>query len=196
MDADGQDRVIVSTTDSTARFHIISSTDLNSVADLKGKRLGYSSIGSVSHLMALEFIHQMNWSPSEDISLMREGLDYSVLKSGGVDASVAKATTRWPKRTAPRIWWTSQYNIPLAGSGVNVRRDWFQENREPTLRFVKAMIEAYALMKSDFTVVSNVLEKWYGITDPKQQEEMYAQVATSPQRPPCGRRHQAGDGTA
>ena len=39
-DARTTDRVIIATTDNSARFHIIASKDLNSVDDLKGKRLG------------------------------------------------------------------------------------------------------------------------------------------------------------
>ena len=41
------------------------------------------------------------------------------------------------------------------------------------------MIEAYALMKNDKSVVQAALSKWYNITDAKQQNEMYAQVVWS-----------------
>ena len=87
-DARATPRIILATTDSEARFHIISNPTLTSVDDLKGKRLGFSGVGSVSHVMALAFIRQKGWSPSTDISLMREGMDYSALRAGQVDAFI------------------------------------------------------------------------------------------------------------
>jgi NitT/TauT family transport system substrate-binding protein len=184
-DARATDRVIVATTDSTARFHVIASKTLNSVDDLKGKRLGYSSYGSVSHLMALELLRQKGWNPQDDISLMEEGMAYSALKEGKVDAFIGSEIyyTMAEKNGAKNLLDLSDYNIPLAGSGINVERKWLAANRDATTRFVKATIEAYALMKSDETVVRAVLAKWYGIADPKQQNDMYAQVVASPEKP-------------
>lgn len=184
-DARSTDRVIIATTDSTARFHIIASKALSSVDDLKGKRLGYSSYGSVSHLMALAFLRQKGWSADDDISLMGEGMAYSALKQGKVDAFIGSEIyyTMADKNGAKDLVNLTDYNIPLAGSGINVERKWLAANRDTAMRFVKATIEAYALMKSDENVVRTALAKWYGIHDTKQQDDMYAQVVASPEKP-------------
>lgn len=184
-DARSTDRVIIATTDSKARFHIIASTALSSVDDLKGKRLGYSSYGSVSHLMALAFLRQKGWSADDDISLMGEGMAYSALKQGKVDAFIGSEIyyTMADKNGARDLVNLTDYNIPLAGSGINVERKWLAANRDIAMRFVKATIEAYALMKSDENVVRTALAKWYGIQDTKQQDDMYAQVVASPEKP-------------
>ena len=184
-DARSTDRVIIATTDSTARFHIIASKALSSVDDLKGKRLGYSSYGSVSHLMALAFLRQKGWSADDDISLMGEGMAYSALKQGKVDAFIGSEIyyTMADKNGAKDLVNLTDYNIPLAGSGINVERKWLAANRDTAMRFVKATIEAYALMKSDENVVRTALAKWYGIHDAKQQDDMYAQVVASPEKP-------------
>lgn len=184
-DARATDRVIIATTDSQARFHIISSKELNSVDDLKGKRLGFSSYGSVSHLMALELLRQKGWSEDDDISLMEEGMAYSALKDGKVDAFIGSEIyyTMADKNGAKDLVNLTDYNIPLAGSGINVERKWMADHRDETMRFVKSTIQAYALMKSDQQVVRAVLAKWYGIKDAKQQDDMYAQVVASPQKP-------------
>ncbi len=184
-DARSTDRVIIATTDSTARFHIIASKTLSSVDDLKGKRLGYSSYGSVSHLMALAFLRQKGWSADDDISLMGEGMAYSALKQGKVDAFIGSEIyyTMADKNGARDLVNLTDYNIPLAGSGINVERKWLAANRDTAMRFVKATIEACALMKSDENVVRTALAKWYGIHDTKQQDDMYAQVVASPEKP-------------
>lgn len=184
-DARSTDRVIIATTDSQARFHVISSKTLNSVDDLKGKRLGFSSYGSVSHLMALELLRQKGWSQDDDISLMEEGMAYSALKDGKVDAFIGSEIyyTMADKNGAKDLVNLTDYNIPLAGSGINVERKWLADHHDEAMRFVKSTVEAYALMKSDEKVVRAVLAKWYGITDTKQQDDMYAQVVATPEKP-------------
>ena len=185
MEANATDRVIVATTDNQARFHIISSPDLDSVEDLKGSRLGYSSFGSVSHLMALDFIRQMGWSAEDDISLMEEGMDFAALKAGNVDAFIGSSIYYGmaEQNGAKDLVDLTAYDIPLAGSGINVERTYLAENRDVVLRFLKAMIESYALMKKDKEVVLAALVKWYGISDPAQQEDMYAQVLVQTEKP-------------
>jgi NitT/TauT family transport system substrate-binding protein len=184
-DARATERVIVATTDSTARFHIISNTALNSVEDLKGKRLGYSSYGAVSHLMALVFLKKMGWDPREDISLYGEGMAYEALKKGRVDAFIGSEIyySMAAKNGAKDLVDLAKYDIAIAGSGINVERKWLEANRDTVARFVKATIDAYALLKTNKQVAFAAMAKWYKVTDPAQQEQMYAQVADMPRKP-------------
>jgi NitT/TauT family transport system substrate-binding protein len=184
-DARVTERVIVATTDSSARFHIIASPALHGVDDLKGKRLGYSVYGSVSHLMALALLRQKKWSPDDDISLMAEGMAFPALKDGKVDAFIGSEIyyTMAEKNGAKDLVDLSSFNIPIAGSGVNVERKWLAANHDATSRFLKAMVEAYATMKADKAVVRAALTKWYNISDVKQQDDMYAQVVNTPKKP-------------
>ena len=184
-DARTTERVIIATTDSSAQFHVIASKDLRSVDDLKGKRLGYSVYGSVSHLMALALLRQKHWSPDDDISLISEGMAYPALKAGKVDAFIGSSIyfTMAEKNDAKDLVDLSTYNIPIAGSGVNVERAWLAAHRDAAMNFLKATIRAYATMRSDEGVFRAVLAKWYNITDAKQQRDMYAEVVNAPEKP-------------
>lgn len=184
-DARTTDRIIIATTDNSARFHIIAAKELTGVDDLKGKRLGYSVNGSVSHLMALALLKRKGWSPETDISLMAEGMAFPALKDRKVDAFIGSEIyyTMAEKNGAKDLVDLSDYKIPLAGSGVNVERKWLEANRDQASRFLKAMIEAYAAMQADKAVVRAALSKWYNINDAKQQDDMYAQVVTTPRKP-------------
>jgi NitT/TauT family transport system substrate-binding protein len=184
-DARATSRVILATTDSEARFHIISTKGLQTVDDLKGKRLGFSSNGSVSHLMALALLKEKGWSPEKDISLMGEGMAFSALKAGQVDAFIGSEIyyTMVAKNDAKDLVDLTKYSIPIAGSGINAESKWFKTNRDTALRFIKATIEAYALMKSNPQVVRDALAKWYNVTDRTQQDDMYKQIAASPKKP-------------
>ena len=43
----------------------------------------------------------------------------------------------------------AHFNFPMPGSGVNVDKAWLPKNRDAAARFVKATIEAVALIKTD-----------------------------------------------
>jgi NitT/TauT family transport system substrate-binding protein len=184
-DARVLDRVILATTDGTARFHIIASKDLASVDDLKGKRLGYSSFGSVSHLMALAFLKKKGWSPETDIALIGEGMAYDALKRGRVDAFIGSEIyyAMAARQDAKDMVDLGEYSIPIAGSGINVERAWLAANRDTAARFVKSTIDAYALMRANKQVTFDAITKWYNIKDTAQMERMYRQVTDSPEKP-------------
>ena len=87
-DARTVNRVILLTFEDTSKFHIISKKELNTLDDLKGKRLGYSAYGTVSHMMALALLRMKGWSAEDDISLIGEGMAYDALKKDKVDAFI------------------------------------------------------------------------------------------------------------
>src|SRR3954466_13664838 len=55
--------VILATTDPVSRFHVIARPDITRPEDLKGKRIGFSSYGALSHYSAVNFVKRMGWDP-------------------------------------------------------------------------------------------------------------------------------------
>jgi NitT/TauT family transport system substrate-binding protein len=179
------DRVIIATTDNTARFHIISRSDITKPEQLKGKRLGYTEFGAITHLMAIEFAEKMGWDPDRDISLMSDGTAFDTLKNGHEDALVGDEILQ---ASAAKLGYRdlldlSVYHIPLAGSGINASRSWLRDHRDVAARFVKATVDALALVKTNKAAAFTSLAKWYNITDPEQQERIYRQIADLPRKP-------------
>lgn len=183
--ATAADRIIIATTDNTARFHIIARKSITSLRQLKGKRIGYSVYGAISHLMAIEFAKSMGWDPLHDVSLMADGSAMDVLRAGKVDALVADEIVQGlaVKEGFHDLLDLTKLNIPLAGSGVNVSRAWLRTHRDVARRFIKATVEARALISTDKQVAFAALAKWYNITDPAEQEAVYRQVTTLPRKP-------------
>src|SRR5204863_2689337 len=79
-DAQADDRVIVACTDQVVRWRIIGRPELASVEPLKGRRLGYSGYGAVTHFVALVFTGLMGWNPQQDLSLMSGANTMDALK--------------------------------------------------------------------------------------------------------------------
>ena len=184
-DAQADDRVIVGCTDNLVRWRIIARPDITNIEQLKGKRLGYSGYGAVTHFVALSFAKIMGWNPELDLSLMSGANTMDALKSGRVDALIASELHETMATAAGYkiLVDLAKYNIPNAGSGVNVSRAWLKDNQETVRRFVKSTVEMIALVKRNKPTAFNAMAKWYGVTDPEKQEYFYREVSNLPRKP-------------
>ncbi|OFW28899.1 MAG: hypothetical protein A3J28_10565 [Acidobacteria bacterium RIFCSPLOWO2_12_FULL_60_22] len=178
-------RVIVASTDNIVRWHIIARPEIKKLEDLKGKKIGYSSYGAMTHFMAKVFAQRMGWDPDQDISMMSNALAVDTLQDGRVDAFIGDEVARTMAASAGfnPLQDMKEWNIPIAGSGINVEKNYYKQNREAVKRFVKSCIEATALMKRSREVAARGMGKWYNIQKTEQQHMIWAYAASLPQKP-------------
>src|ERR1043166_880664 len=184
-DAQADDRVIIACTDPMVRWRIIARPDITAIEQLKGKRLGYSGYGAVTHFVALSFAKIMGWNPDRDLSLMSGANTVDALKSGRVDALIASELHETMALSAGYkiLVDLSKYNIPNAGSGVNISRAWLKDNQETARRFAKSTVEMIALVKRDKPAAFGAMAQWHGVVDPEKQEYFYREVSNLPRKP-------------
>lgn len=178
-------RILLATTENTIRDHVIAASNVVSVEDLKGKRLGYSVPGAVTHLGALAWAKKMGWEPGRDIALVGSGNALNPLKQGKEDALLGSAMliAMAPEMKLKDLIDLSQYKIPVAGSSILAEKNWLSTHRDTAARFVKSAVEAIALMKTNKTVFNTALAKWFAITDRTTQDRMYQFAAALPAKP-------------
>src|SRR5499426_116570 len=184
-DAQADDRVIVACTDPVVRWRIIARPDIGSLEQLKGKRLGYSGYGAVTHYVAMSLAKIMGWNPERDLSLMSGANTMDALKSGRVDAFIASELHETMALSAGYkiLVDLAKYNIPNAGSGVNISRAWLKDNRETARRFVKSTVEMIALVKRNKQAAFSAMAKWYNVSDPEKKEHFDREVSNLPRKP-------------
>jgi NitT/TauT family transport system substrate-binding protein len=184
-DAAGIHRVAIVTTEGTVRNTIITSNAIARVEDLKGKRLGYSVPGAVTHVAALQFAKHMGWDPARDISLIGNGNSLNPLKEGRVDGALGSAMTfsMAPEMNLKNLIDLTPFNFPVGGSSVLAERNWLRMNRDTAMRFVRATNEALALMRRDRAAFNAALTKWFNVRDPVVQQRMYAEIDEIPRKP-------------
>ena len=181
----GVHRVIIATHEGVVRSHIIAPASIASVEGLKGRRIGYSGTGTVTHFGLLSFVRKMGWTPERDVTLVEGGSSLDAITEGKVDAAMASAllVALAQTRGLRPLVDLGEHQFPLAGSGIMAERDWLAANRDTATRFVRAAVDAVALMKRDRAVVNAALAKWFNITDATTQEGMYTVVAGLPDKP-------------
>ena len=179
------DRVLIATTESIIRDHIITTSAIAKVDDLKGKRLGYSVPGAVTHVGALSFAKHMGWDPNKDITLVGNGNALNPLKEGREDALLGSAMlfAMAPEMKLKDLIDLTQYKFPVAGSSILAERNWLAANRDTAARFVKASVEAVALMKTNRGAFNAALAKWFNVKDALTQQRMFAEADELPRKP-------------
>jgi ABC-type nitrate/sulfonate/bicarbonate transport system substrate-binding protein len=177
--------IIVSTTEEVVRDHVLALPTVASMQDLKGKRIGFTGIGTVTNYATLAFIKKMGWRPDKDVMLIDKAASVSALEQGRTDAILGSAMVAAlaQQKNFKDLGSLAGYHMPLAGSGIMIEKNWLIANRDTTARFVKAAVEATALMKTDKKVFAAALAKWFNIRDQETQDRMFAAVKEFPAKP-------------
>jgi NitT/TauT family transport system substrate-binding protein len=184
-DARAPQRIVLATNDPVSRFHIMSRSDITRPEDLKGKRIGFSVVGALSHYVLMLWCRKMGFDPMHDVSLMSSGMGGELIRRGRVDAFAADeiAVGEAIHQGYRDLVDTGAYQFPMPGSGVNALKDWLPRNREAAARFVKSTVDAIALIRNDKQAAFAAMAKWYGIRDARAQEHIYAQAVQLPAKP-------------
>jgi NitT/TauT family transport system substrate-binding protein len=178
-------RIVLTTTESIIRDHIIAAPGIKSVQDLKGKRLGYSVPGAVTHVGAVGFARKMGWEPGKDITLVGGGNAINPLLEGKEDALLGSGMlfSKASENKLNDVIDLTQYKIPVAGSSILAEKNWLAANRDTAARFVKAAIEADAMMKTNRAAFNAAVVKWFNIKDAATQDAMYREALEIPRKP-------------
>ena len=184
-------RVAVAATDCVLRAHIVSTSAIETIEELKGRRIGISARrDTTTGFGALVLARRMGWDPIHDVSIKYNGRDVEALEEGQVDAIVA-SEIRYAvavKKGLRILADTRDWNVAIAGNSVMVDRSWLanSENHEAIRRLLRATTEAMAIFHNDRELAIQVLQKWHGIDDRDIAEIAYDRGQWMPRKPyPC-----------
>jgi len=175
----GGDIIQVAATVKTFTIPLYSQPSIKTLADLKGKKVGVSRFGSVTHITALSV-------------LQRAGIlkEVTIVQTGGISESaaavssgaVAAATVLPPQslmlkdkgfRELVGMKELKAMNIPFVENGLAVRRSFAVKNPDAVKRFIKASYEGLKRVLEDKPFTMKVLAQYTKVTDPKLLEDSY-----------------------
>jgi ABC-type nitrate/sulfonate/bicarbonate transport system substrate-binding protein len=184
-------RVALAGTDCVVRAFIVARPGIETLEELKGKRIGISgayrtTTGFVARLLA----RRMGWDPLMDVSIVLNGRDVDALRDGVVDAIVAaeRVYGEASREGFPTLVDTRTWNEPIAGNSILVEPEWLTDptNREAARRFIQASVEGIALFHNNRELALEVLERWNGVRDRDYAEIMYDRGQWTSREPfPC-----------
>ncbi len=131
--------------------------------DLKGKKIGVSSLGSLTDFLVRTIAKKKGLNPDRDLTLLVMGGDSErlmALRTGAVDASAMS----YPgygraRRLGFPMLWDSAKEIDYPWMEITTRRETIKKDRELVTNYMKAHLEGIALFKKDPEFSKRVIKK-------------------------------------
>ena len=168
----GSDAITIATTINVIPMSLVTTPDVATPQDLKGKTFGVSRFGSLTDLGLRKAVTEFGLDPNKDIKMIQTGgvpeillfMQQGVIKGGLISSPTLEKAKELGYRELMNL---SEVKFRYPGTAL-VTTDSFIKNRPQTLnRFLKATLEGikYAKANPDFTV--KILGKYTRNTDTK-----------------------------
>ena len=168
----GSDAITIGTTINVIPMSLVTTPDIATAQDLKGKTFGVSRFGSLTDLGLRKAVAEFGLDPNKDIKMIQTGgvpeillfMQQGVIKGGLISSPTLEKAKEAGYREFLNL---SEVKFRYPGTAL-VTTDAFIRNRPQTLnRFLKATLEGikYAKANPDFTV--RILGKYTRNTDTK-----------------------------
>jgi NitT/TauT family transport system substrate-binding protein len=174
----GGNVVIIGGVVNVPSFYLFVQPSIKRQEDLKGKAIGISRFGTSIDTAARVAIQHYGFEPIKDVSIVQVGAVASAvgaLRGGRIQAAILSYPTVVQARREGfrEMLDIASLGMPYASSGITVRRSFMNQRKDPTLNYVKAIVEAIARVKRDKPFAVEVMGKYFRTKDKEMLEETY-----------------------
>ena len=159
-------------------FKLEAQKGINSVDDLKGKKLGVSTIGGTADVALRTFLRKHGIDPDKDLSIIATGdsqTTSAAIKAGAVDASLSVPPNLLQAEAAGThpIADLAGEHLPNAQYSVTVQRGWLSANRATAQKLTDSLTEGLARIKKDKPFTEDLMRKYLKYDDQKGLDYTY-----------------------
>ena len=166
----GDDQVLISGMQNYMNFWIYGRPEVRSIADLRGKRIGTTRLGSGAHLAALKALQQYQLEPDRDVAVMQVGgmgEVFGALSAGAIDAGVLSIPFNLEAQAAgfPLVFDVSAQHIPYLQNGLATTRSYISRNEDQVRRLMMAHVAGLARVHLDKPATLDVMARYLRTED-------------------------------
>lgn len=151
--------------------------EIKRVEDLKGKKIGVSSLGSLTDFLVRTIARKKGLNPDRDLTFLVMGGDSErlmALRAGSVDASaMSHPGYGRARRLGFSMLWDSAKEIDYPWMEITTRRETIKKDRELVTNYMKAHLEGIALFKKDPEFSKRVIKKTLRMDEDELVAEAY-----------------------
>jgi ABC-type nitrate/sulfonate/bicarbonate transport system substrate-binding protein len=171
----GGDTVMVAGVVNKGLQRILTLPEIKTPADLKGKRVGVTRIGAVSHVVLQMMLQRWKMSPS-DVQVMQVGSSPNMLVSldkRGIDAAVLTIPSMFvaEDRGYRVLIDMADTDIYYLHTMIGTTRAYIRTNRDKVSRFLKGFLEGLAFVKQNKKESTDIVKKKLRI-GPEQEHNL------------------------
>ena len=175
----GADLTIIGGSVDFLPYQLIARPEVKRPQELKGKRVAISLFDSASDSAARLALEKIQLDPNRDVAMLKVGgqnARYNALVQNAVQAAVFTEpfSTLITKRFGMNLLIDlGKLNIPFPVTDFIVRRDYLQSHRIQMVNFMKAVIEAMYILKTNRQLGIKTIQKYSRIPDPEEARIAY-----------------------
>jgi NitT/TauT family transport system substrate-binding protein len=176
-DLNGADLVNVAHGIGVQASRLMVKPEIRKVDDLKGKKIGISSLGSAGDLLFGYVLRKYGIDTTRDVIWLSVGNTAERLRAlyaGSVDAAdLSYPVDVQAERKGFRPLLDAKKEIVYPTASVVTRRKTVKEDRDTVMRFVRSFVEGIAFLKHNKEASKQVLAKYLRSNDPEYLEGAY-----------------------
>jgi len=176
-DLGGADLVTVAHTVPGVQTKLLVRPEIKKPEDLKGKKIGISSLGSLGDFLERYIMRKHGLEPVRDVILLSVGGPPEVLQalmSGVIDGGdLSYPVSAAAEKQGFKVLWDARKEVVYPSMSVVTRRKNIQDDRDTVMRMVKSHIEGIAYFKTHKDFSLKVLSKYLKLTDRELLEGSY-----------------------
>jgi len=176
----GADLVFLGAHVSIAKFGMCVSQEINSVRDLKGKKVGVSALGSRSDLAARVILRRAGLDPTKDVEIVVAG--FSPNRAAAITKNLIQGTPLNPALSAQAkklgLKVLEVKEVPMVSSLLVTTRSFVKRDEELTRRFIKGYATAINFYLTKRNESIGIIKKYFGGADAQSVESMYEAFAS------------------
>jgi NitT/TauT family transport system substrate-binding protein len=169
-------------------FSLMAKPEIKRIADLKGKKIGITRVGSSTHTSALYALGSGGLKPSDYqiLPLMEVPNIFTALTAGQIDAGVMSPPTN---ARAKKAGFVELMNIAKEGPefvsvAVGSSRNYIKANEDTVRRVVRAYAEGVQMFKTNKSAALKMIQNQLKVKEPEIQEDTYNQFRDYLEYPP------------
>ena len=174
----GADMAILAHTMPAVVHALMVRPDIKRPEDLKGKKIGVSSLGSLTDFLVRSIAKKKGLNPDRDLTLISTGGSDTervmALKTGSVEASaLSHPGYGLARKMGFNMLWDSAKELDYPWMEITTRRAAIKTDRELITQYMKAHLEGIALFKTNREFSIKVIKKYLKTPDDELVNESY-----------------------
>ncbi len=173
-----KDAVLIATTYNTPVFSVMTRAEMKEAKDLKGKRFGVTTAGSLSDFTLRAVLKRSGLDPARDVVVRAMGGYPEILagmKSGQLEGGVFSPPSNITAQTLGfrEFVDAGAAGIEYASTCYGTTRRFIRERRETVAQFIRSLAEAIHRFKTDKPQALKIIQRYTRTSDPEVLEETY-----------------------
>jgi len=184
----GANLVLIAGATNRQVFSLMAKPEIKRIADLRGKKVGITRVGSSTHTSALYALNSggLRTTDYQLLPLLEVPNIFTALVAGQIDAGVVSPPTN---ARAKRAGFVELMNVAKEGPefvsvAVGTSRTFIRANEDTVRRVVRAYAEGVQIFKTNKPAALRMIQNQLKVKEPDIQEDTYNQFREYLEYPP------------